>query len=600
MLPKFDSDAELAEHLKIAYSTFLKQGYRLHPGTTAWDERDLLHHAQQVRDVRLREIPVLPGAIGTFVELAATREWAVAGKPRAAARAVESLNETETWDVESGRVLYGLEQFIRRRAMDHVTVGRTAFAYKRRPTLSANPLEYLDPTILFFDPKDPLKKEVLKYPRDYPNAWFYAGGEYYHNDEVTIHHPLPVGVNRFVPPIYFLMPSATLAWLLQEHNIASLDGRKIRDIFFVGNAGLLQAVENALVQQAAIWAGEPVSKVGLPMVHLNVQGNQDISKLIHRMGISEVPKNFDAAQFLDFYVNQIASGIGIALRHFWNTNTATTNRAVEEVAERRQESKGPAAFIRAEERLINGCGYLEQFGKGRNRVRFGFVEEVDVSTRLAKAEYLERISKALNLIAKVFGVEVNLDAYLSWMQSIDALPADMTLISSDTPDTKIEKSDDNLSITEDESIVDGTPEPTAFSQEQKSIFLDYDEVLMSGQGVILDRRVKTFSIFSAIRPQTPLPPKSAKKDIWESAIAMACAENQTYLKDSLQQYAEEGSPLHIYLNNWMTSQMLFPRDSVSSALNKIFEDTALTEDEQNVVDFLAGEVEEWLSEAQYG
>lgn len=571
------------------------------PKVTPWDEALLLEHGRVLRDEEIKHYPILPGALGTFVDLASNREWAVAGKPKVVSRAVEALNNTESLDPTTGLVFRGLEQFTRRRAMDHVVLGRTCFAFRTTRGAGYDVLQYIDPTVLKFIKSKGRKVKRLK---DNEKVWKYADDIEYRVAEIIMNHPLPVGTNRFVPPIYHVIPSAKLAFLLQEHNLASLDGRKIRDIYLVGNAAVQEAVENAIVQQAALWAGEDVSKIGIPVVHLNVPVGSDISKLFHRLGVSEVPDKFDPESFIDMFVNQISGALDLALRHFWNTKGATTNRSVEEVAERRQESKGPASFVRSEERLINHSGFLEQFGRGKSRPRFGYVEEIDVSTKTSQAEYLERVSKALNLIAKVFGASINMDAYLAWMQSEGVLPNDISLITpkqeggGDGNQQTIQESD-SLSIGEGETIQEGLDSPDAFAP--KSFIFDYDEILMNGKGDILDRRLKTFSVFSVLRSKhsVPVPKNVSNVDAWDSALTKANIMNRTLLKRFMD---EDNGYLADLYDSWFEEQMMFPQEVVTSAVAKCLDESqweTIIEDEQTVIDILVGTMEEWVEERNY-
>ena len=597
-----DTRVDKKSQIKAAYAMMKSAGFDWNqlsvPGSTPWSESKILEAGRKLRDIQLKDYPILPGAVATFIDLGSTREWACAGKVRGVLRAVEALNETETHDPGTGMVYYGLEQYTRRRAMDYVTIGRTSFAYKKRRSTKASPLEYIDPTLLRFKrDKADMKNKVKASDK----IWKYARQIDYKMSEITLHHPLPMGTNRFQAPLSYVLPSAKLAWLLQEHNIAALDGRKIRDIFLVGNAAVQGAVEDAIIQQAALWAGASVSKVGAPMVHLNVPAGSDISKLFYRLGLSEIPSQFDPIQFIDMYVNQIAAAIGVSLRHFWNTMGATTNRSVEEVAERRQEHKGAASFVRSEERSINSCGFLDQFGKGSGRIRFGYIEEIDVSTKIRHAEYLERVSKALNLMAKVFGTTINMESYLAWMQSSGALPNDITLINP-TPeeetssDIKIEESDE-FSAKEGEVIEEGFDSPDAFAPKSvdNPYHLDYDEVVINAKGDILDRRRKTFSVLNVLNStkSVKIPKNVASQTAWEQALEMAATYNRTLLKNFL----ETPSNLTHKYEYWRKNQHVYNEELVESALDKCLDTerwNTISHDEQNVIDILLGTIEEWV------
>lgn len=429
----------------------------------------MLLNARKIRDSRLWDWPILPGAVSAYVDLASSREWSISGKPRAVARAVEFLNTAQTYDLATGEVYIGFEQFQQRRALDNICIGRTALL---KPKNKRKHLEYLDATYL----NQTVKDDKIVYE--------YADGRVFTPDEVVFHHPLPIGTSNFMSPIHSLAPTATLAWLIREHDTAKLDGRKLRDIIFVANAEMVESVQLAIQQMAALWSGADPSQVGgVPLVEINNPSGTPLSNYIYRLGLSEIPESFNREQFIDEYVNQIAATLGLALRHFWN-NEKTTNRALEEVQEMRQQQKGPAMFVRSEERIINHAGLFDHIAP-RGTLTFSFIEETDTSAQLTHARVLYNYVLALERIQKVFGTSIDLQAYLAWMQSIHMLPNDITLVNNSSNDVQIAVSDASIYADRDEVAVDSSsPRPLKT--------LNYDEVTMDSNGRIIEKRFKVF------------------------------------------------------------------------------------------------------------
>ena len=434
---------------------------------------------RKLRDQRLWDYPILPAAVITYIELAASREWAISGKPRAVARAVDLINNSRCVELATGRVDYGFEAFLQRRALDHIALGRTVFV---KPNKRRMYLEYIDPSYL-----------RIEYDQNDRMVMVYEDGRVFDPDELVFHHSVPIGTSNFIAPLQTLVPSATLAWLIREHDTAKLDGRKLRDIIFVANADMIESVEQAIQQMAALWSGVDPSQVGgVPLVEINNPSGAPLSNYIYRLGLSEIPESFDRKQFTDEFVNQIAGTLGLALRHFWN-NEKTTNRALEEVQEARQQQKGPAMFVRTEQRLYNYRGVLDDVFPNAS-LRFAFIEETDTNSQLTHARVLYNTVLAMEKIQKVFGASIDLEAYLAWMQSIHMLPNDLRLVTSN-PQSDLHTSD--LSLYQEDAEIQATTDlrPPATG-------LKYDEVMLDRDGRVLDRRLKVFKVADLVKPQT--------------------------------------------------------------------------------------------------
>ena len=215
------------------------------------------------------------------------------------------------------------------------------------------------------------------------------------------------------------------------------------------------------------------------------------------IGVSKIPEGFNRTLLWQQYVNEIAAGIGVALRHFWNGSDQYANRALEEVQEARATQKGPTVFVRSEQRQLNH--FLKRFGRN---VRLAFSEEVDTQSQKVNAEVLKLNAEALQIFAGVLGVEINSEAWVAWMQSLGQLPADIDLVSAEMGVLK--PSDQTDAPMGDNTIQPSDPKPTAWNADGKKSAgapdeqLDYDEIIMDSNGKIAARRRHVYSLDSAV------------------------------------------------------------------------------------------------------
>lgn len=447
----------------------------------------MLHFGQQIRDELIWRYPILPGAVVTYIDMASGREWKISGPEIGVPRAIEWMNEAQV-RTHDGIIEYGLEPFLRRRALDHLSIGRTLFTWGE-----GKPLRYLDPYEMSFQLEN--------------MNWYYGySGEYIPQNYVTVNHPIPIGMSgSFISPLYFVIPSAMLSWLIREHDTAAADGRKVRDIILVLSEELAEQITKGIDQSVKLWSGANPAEIGANVIYAETQLNMPASDLVTRIGLANIPEGFDRNGFEFAYVNEISAALGIALRHFWNSEKAT-NRALEEVQESRQQFKGPSSFVRSEQRLYNRSGMLKQFGR---RIRHSFIEEVDTQNRKVNAEVLELTSRALGVFAEVFGGNVNGDAFLAWLQQLEVLPADLDLITdmgTVNPDQDPVNEEGEVTQNSDANTVrDGKKKKSikskpAKASEEKTLAdeLGYDEISMNSDGQIIERRSRVFTVEKAI------------------------------------------------------------------------------------------------------
>jgi hypothetical protein len=548
----------------------------------------MLAYAQNLRDVQIWKMPILPGAIQIFQQLSSGREWQIVGKPLPAKRAVDWLNRAKVVDVTTGLPQYGFEEFLKRRSLDFTVVGRTSFTVTGKTKAEPNGfLEYLDPTMLQFT-----RPERNGEVRPTDKVWTYTGDmRKFRAGDVYLNHTLPLGGSGlFISPIAYVMPTANLAWLIREHDMASTDGRRIRDIIIVGSSDLAASIEEAVLTQIALHSGEDPSKVGIPIVEMNNLTGTSVEDQITTLGLSKIPEGFEREEFVFDYVNQISAALGLSLRHFWNSER-TTNRALEEIQEQRQLQKGPSSYVRSEERQINQSGILKPFSSGRSRLQFNFIEEVDTSSMVANAQVLKLTTEALEKVATVFQAGLSLEALLSWMQSIHVLPNDLELIATGTGTSDM-ASAESLAVfpvpKEGEEIENGSqppqesPSKSAYSEPVP----DYDEVSVDSHGNIRERRFKVFTTYKAIlneklsKMEVEDEPQVSDEDAYEAANAQVQLNNRNTLKNFFGFKRE-------LIAQYSGEMPLYTPDQIETALNKVVSDQPLTLDEQTICDFMA-------------
>lgn len=503
-------------------------------GVRMRDLKAMLSVSNKLRDQALWELPLIGAAATTYQDLASTREWQVQGKINAVSRTVELINNVAIYDIETGYITRGFEAYLRRRALDHITVGRTAFATRNVDKKNDFIFEYLDPTRLYF-------QRVMKWPSKTPvppvgpkeKVWRYGYEQEptLQDREVHINHPIPVGFNRFIAPLLLVYPTALVAWLLREHDTSSLDGRKVRDLFLVDER-LRQAIEDGMTIQMSLWAGADPTATGFPVIGANMANyTRSASDYIARLGLSNIPDEFDRKGFLTMYANEIAAAFGLALRQFYNEET-TTNKALETVQEARQQQKGPAAFVRTEERLINNSPIVSVFASLLNPVKFSFVEEADTASMKDKATTFQLHAQALKAIGEVFGTVVKPEIWLGQMQEMGLLPSDIPIEDmlmddpvmvdpnaaeedpnaeeedpeadktdsaaagtvSQSPTRRTPKAGDKTQRTDRASRREGDVSRGASKSAPAGSHLDYDDVIMNSKGQVIERRVKIYAV----------------------------------------------------------------------------------------------------------
>ena len=495
----------------------------------------MMHFGGQIRDQLLHQYDMLSGAVNIYIQMVASREARISGPPAKVPKAIEYLNNAKTM-AQTGIIEYGFEQFLQRLAMDSLTIGRTLWHWKK-----GKEIQYLDPASTYFN----LNK--LEWED-------YISRQKYPANEVPVKHWKPFGAQgKFMSPIFPVMPIAMIDWLIDEHDRAAMDGRKIRDIIIVLSDELRENIEQGIGMVAKLNDGEDVQKVGVPVVTIeDLPQGLKVEDVITRIGLANIPEAFDRRMFYFKYANSIANHIGLAVRYFWNVETGT-NRALEEVQQQRQISKGPAFFVRSIQRQINGSGVLRQFGK---RVRMGFVEEIDVASRETDARVFNLWMDGFKKLQESTQHRVNVEALMGWFQEIGMLPTGVKLLMDETEQAEELRSAEQGVETPSEDIeIQDIDEKT--TPAPNNSLLDYDEISMNLDGQILEKRSRVYQIGEEIKK--------------------ALVSDEEFVRKTLEQHTppdfvralQRGRTENVRKVKLLKNTKKFPLDDYAELLNKV-------------------------------
>ncbi len=453
--------------------------------------QQMLNYGRQIRDEYVWCYPILPGAVFTFQQLASNREWKISGSASGASRANEWLHNAKVQQYD-GLTFYGFDNFLKARSLDYLAVGRRAFYAP-----PGGDLEYLDPCYLQYNLQERKWIDTML-NRDLPQ------------EHVIVDHTLPLGATgRFTSPLAMVMPSAMLAWLIREHDAASLDGRRVREVIIIRGKELQESIANALISMINL-ATDPmkaIEKNNIPIAWTEDDGEGPVQDNIGRLGLTSIPEGFDRKSFIFQFVNEVAAALGLALRHFWNQEQST-NRALEEVQQQRQSTKGPEIFVRSEQRILSNERHklLRRFGP---RTRMAFFEEVDAQSQLNRSNILRNTAEAFKIFneaAAADGQRLSIESLIAWMQVEGTLPHEMEFKLEEV----VEVSDPTAGA--GDSTVESDPKPSRLStgsgtvkgkaptpgNEKSSDILDYGEVTINNRGEIIDSRVRVFPVLKAV------------------------------------------------------------------------------------------------------
>jgi len=438
------------------------------------DYKTAIDVGARIRNQLIHKYNIVPGAINTFISIASSRKWNVIGSPSACVRAVHRYNSSYFVD-EHGIYHEGFEQLISRMCMDWLTVGRCAFSSMPLENREWTPPEYIDTTYLMPKYNDNGTKMVWDYRTN--TLLNQTKQRDIEQDNLFFLDNIRIGNKGiFIGSIAYLIPLAHLDWLIRNHDEMQLDGRKIRDIFLV-KEGMRDSISDAIIASMAISAGEDLSKHGLPVVEISSYGEQSITDMFARIGLSEIPREFSREEFEGRYVREIAATLGLPIGQFWY-DPRGTNRSLEQVTQERSTLKGPSYFIRSLERMINNAPFSNRSHGQRTIIQFE--EETDNSSLLLKAEAVLKYATAiekLQTLAINMGEDLGQFKWSQWMhffESNNLIPRNTTL-----PDMIALEEDSlsrNYNMNEEEQY------------ELREYLLNKGQVRMDSNGLVLERR----------------------------------------------------------------------------------------------------------------
>lgn len=477
-----------------------------------------------LRDEWIWQFPLLPAAISTYVQTASTREWTITGDPRRASRAVEKLNNAAYID-SSGVLHVGWQEFEQRRILDWLCFGKTAFLMPMIYTNSRGVLQYVSPDEVRINrsrisgPERIIRSKTPKPPPDGVKPFEYAE-LYWGYDELFINHLYPVGPSGVtIGPLFSLLPSLRLLWLIREHDMAAVDGRKIRDIFLVADDNMRNALVEGATAAVQLWNGGDPQKIGTPIVAANILGasemNMPMEDFVHRIGIADMPDTLERDKYYAMVANEISGVLGIALRS-WYENLEGTNRSLERVNAERARVKGPAYFNRAEMRFINNSGVL-------GRVHFDMLEETDIYITKEFAETAKTWAEAIVQFRTALGDVLPGRAFVELLQRNNIIPDDAQLVEeivtySEQPVTPQDMVDGDLEDMMPDPEPFPPPQPGTDQQQVERLFLHFaermmlerigpfptrytpqkGEVVLNREGQVIDYRRASFHVAQAI------------------------------------------------------------------------------------------------------
>lgn len=370
-----------------------------------------LQSMRHLRDQWLHEFRVLPGAINSFIEITTSAEWMIVGPPKLSMEIRDQLIQSSFVD-SMGIEHVGFEGLLNRMTFDWLTVGRCTALMRpelNRNLFSSNPLEgawltYLDPT--FLEPYVNENEQVV---------WRYKGlfqqePQNYSQSRVLKNDSIVFGNSGlFLSKVFYLLPTAILDHYLKEHLTSQVDGRKVRDIFIVWSAQMVDAFADAINASIGLNAGVPGEEHNIPVVSINDLGgtNQKIDDLFTRIGLSEIPEVLDLREFTNMYVSEIAGTLGMLPSYFWSGDNSS-NRAGEQVQQERQSLQGPAFFRRSLARTFNNSD-LFTTASGQ-RAYLQFEEEVDTLGQERRASTFKKTVETLDKLAGLLQKVANLES----------------------------------------------------------------------------------------------------------------------------------------------------------------------------------------------
>lgn len=376
---------------------------------------------EQLRDNWWQKFPIIPAMVSSFSQIATSREWTITGRPRVASRALDKLHNAMYVDYY-GQVYEGWSQFTGRRIIDWLMLGVNGMIV---PSDTA-PIQYIDPLEVRHVPAKARPRIIMTKNAPEWKDYLYLQEEW-SNKQIFFNYYLPFGyTGATMAPLVPAIPLARLLYLIQQHDMASVDGRKIKDIFLVADDNISKALQQALVNYVSMQTGEfDPDRHGIPIVAMNKRGGlgegESVGDQISLLGISNIPETLDRDQLWDTAAIEFSSLVGMQVTEWWHIKSGANNRSTERVNQERGRTKGPNYYCRQDQRFLNNSGVL-------GKVHYAYVEEVDIQAQKDRAEVMLRLSEAVKNLQEAVGMAISPRSLIRWLQHLGVFPTDDYLI----------------------------------------------------------------------------------------------------------------------------------------------------------------------------
>lgn len=376
---------------------------------------------ERLRDSWWQKFPMIPALVSSFSQIATSREWTITGRPRTAGQALERLNKALYIDTY-GMVYEGWSQFTGRRIIDWLMLGVNGMFV---PTSTA-PIQYVDPIEVTHKPSKQRPRYVTTKGTPEWKDYYYLD-EWWSNKQLFFNQYLPFGYHgATMAPLVPAIPLARLLYLVQQHDMSSVDGRKVKDIFLVADDNVALALIQALQDYADMQTGVPnTDRHGIPIVAMNKRGGfgegEKVADAIALLGISTIPEGLDRDILVDTAAIEFSAMVGMQVTEWWHIKSGANNRSTERVNQERGRTKGPNFYCRQDQRFLNNSGIL-------GKVHFAYVEEVDIQAQKDRAEVMLRLSEAVKNLQEALGLAISPRAMIRWLQQLGVFPTDDYLV----------------------------------------------------------------------------------------------------------------------------------------------------------------------------
>lgn len=459
--------------------------------------RRMMNWSRSLRDEYINQFRILPGAVNAYVEIVSSKTWMLAGHKLAVVRGMERLHESYFVD-DLGIEHTGWQNITELLCRDWLYSGRMILHSQQIEDM-AGPLEYIDSTYLTpytyssFDTDKAINKTVWRLNRATNQQFIdYNQNEIFYLDNITMGYS---GLVQGSVPL--LLPVAYLDYLVQEHFSAKLDGRKLNDILVVLDNNMAESLQKAFdIAKSNFQLGVAgAGKQNVGVVAVNPQGLTSVSvqDVFARLGLSEIPDNFEHEVFTSEYVREISNVLGLGPSYFW-VGDETNSRSSDYMNEERQMKRGPFVFLKKLERLVNDNNLLatnrNSIGRKSN-VRLIYEPDQTSVGAERKAKTFGQWVGGMSALSQIeFTEDLKLGQFLAFLQKENILPTDFGVEDLFTLDEFEDPHQSKPNITTMKEKTD--PMDMRQTSEDNTFSLNYDEIVVDQDGKVLEKRNRLF------------------------------------------------------------------------------------------------------------